>query len=232
MIGIYKIVNKETGKTYIGQSVNIERRFKEHCCKKDLVIDQAIEKHGKENFEFEIIEECDVSQLNEREQYYIQLYNTYQKGYNCHSGGSVQIGENNNNTFLTDDDVIQIRKEYAAHKRSKDIYKNFSNKVSYSSFMSIWEGKTWTHIMPEVYTEENRLYYSKQATNGELSPMASFTNDEVINMRERYVNETAKQIYDSYKDRCTYQTIQSILCGKSYKELPVYKKKEKKWINK
>ena len=86
--------------------------------------------------------------------------------------------------------------------------------------------------MPEVYTEANKLYYSKQATNGEKSPKAKFTNEEVIQMRERYVNESAKDIYKDYSDRCTYQTLQSILWGRAYKELPIYKKMEKKWINK
>jgi hypothetical protein len=62
--------------------------------------------------------------------------------------------------------------------------------------------------------------------------MSKFTNEEVINIRERYVNENAKQIYENYSDRCTYQAFQAILWGRTYKDLPIYKKKEKKWINK
>ena len=42
MIGIYKITKKIDGKSYIGQSNDIQRRFNEHKTKKDLIIDQAI----------------------------------------------------------------------------------------------------------------------------------------------------------------------------------------------
>ena len=85
--------------------------------------------------------------------------------------------------------------------------------------------------MPEVYTEENKRYYSREATNGEKSCKAKFTNDEVLRCRQRYMNETAQQIYQDFKDRCKYQSFQGILCGRSYKDLPIYLKKEKKWIN-
>ena len=46
MIGIYKIVKKENGKTYIGQSNDIERRIKEHQYKVDIPVELAIKKYG------------------------------------------------------------------------------------------------------------------------------------------------------------------------------------------
>jgi group I intron endonuclease len=60
MTGIYKITNKINGKVYIGQSINIERRWKEHISdkRKNSLIHLAIEKYGEKNFNFEIIEEC------------------------------------------------------------------------------------------------------------------------------------------------------------------------------
>ena len=50
-------------------------------------------------------------------------------------------------------------------------------------------------------------------------------------MRNRYVNESAKVIYKDYKERVAFQTFQMILWGRYYDNLPIYKKKEKKWIN-
>ena len=67
MIGIYKITKKENGKSYIGQSNDIERRFSEHKTKIDIPIEIAIKKYGADAFDFEVIEECETSQLNERE---------------------------------------------------------------------------------------------------------------------------------------------------------------------
>jgi hypothetical protein len=85
--------------------------------------------------------------------------------------------------------------------------------------------------MPEVFTEENKQYYIYENSRGSQSFKANFTNDEIINIRKRYVNESAKQIYLDYKDRVAFQTFQMILWGRYYDDLPIYKKKEKKWIN-
>lgn len=89
--GIYKIKNKKTNETYIGQSIHINQRFKEHIKgnKKPLsAIDKDIQLLGKDNFIFEIIEECSENKLNEREIYWIDYYNTYLgEGYNKTLGG-------------------------------------------------------------------------------------------------------------------------------------------------
>ena len=82
--GIYKIENLINGKLYIGQSVHIELRWQEHCrpSAKSL-IGKAISKYGKENFTFQILEECAESCLNEREAYYIRYYQSLvPNGYN------------------------------------------------------------------------------------------------------------------------------------------------------
>lgn len=97
--GIYCIKNLVNGKVYIGQSVNIKRRIKDHfvrafSCNKsndeyDKPLGRAIRKYGKENFEVTIIEECEKEKLNEREIYWIKFYNSTDKecGYNLSEGG-------------------------------------------------------------------------------------------------------------------------------------------------
>lgn len=87
MIGIYKITNKINGKFYIGQSVDIERRFMEHKTPHGTItsIKLAMRKYGKENFLFEVIEECSDEDLNEREMYWIA---TLKPQYNRCSGGT------------------------------------------------------------------------------------------------------------------------------------------------
>lgn len=86
--GIYKITNKLNNKAYIGQSIHIEERWKEHIWGKGnqpLHIDIA--KYGIENFNFEIIELCSKDQLLEKEKYWIKYFNTYPNGYNLNDGG-------------------------------------------------------------------------------------------------------------------------------------------------
>lgn len=87
MIGIYKITNKINNKSYIGQSNNVERRLKEHKCiehETNKSLKLAYKKYGIENFEFEILEECKLKELNEKEIYYIDMLKPQ---YNRTSGG-------------------------------------------------------------------------------------------------------------------------------------------------
>jgi len=82
--GIYKIENLLNHKVYIGQSIHIERRWMEHCrLSTSSVISDAIKKYGKENFSFQVLEECKVEELDKKEIYYIHKFNSLvPNGYN------------------------------------------------------------------------------------------------------------------------------------------------------
>lgn len=232
MIGIYKIVNKLNNKVYIGQSNDILRRFNEHKNRNVIQIDKAIQTYGVDNFSFEILEECELEELELKEKYYITLYDSIVKGYNVLPGGSSVIGENNGNAKVSEEDVKIIRQAYNEHQPQKKIYEQFKNKISFSSFQAIWQGQSWQHIMPEVFTPENKNYYIKQNSIGEKGSSSIFSDEEVLTMRQRYVNESAKEIYKDYQNRASYQTIQKLLWGNYYRHLPIYSKKSKQWINK
>ena len=98
MVGIYKYQNLINGKIYIGQSKDIARRKKDHVTRAfnnfstnseyDSPLHRAMRKYGLENFSFEIIEECEASQLNEREIFWIKYYDAQSNGYNLSPGGS------------------------------------------------------------------------------------------------------------------------------------------------
>lgn len=92
MIGIYKIKNLINGKCYIGQSIDINRRWRQHRTDyKDgtVTLYQAIKKYGLSNFSFEVIEECSIDELDDREIYWINYYDSYYNGYNETLGGSI-----------------------------------------------------------------------------------------------------------------------------------------------
>ena len=86
MIGIYKITSP-TKRIYIGQSINISKRFNEYRllhCKNQTKLYNYLKKHGYENHIFEIITECSIEELNELERYYQDCYNVISKnGLNC-----------------------------------------------------------------------------------------------------------------------------------------------------
>lgn len=86
--GIYKITNIENNMCYVGQAANIADRFKQHI-KRGVGAETATRNKlypamlsiGVENFTFEIIEECDRTLLNEREDYWQEYFKAKEFGY-------------------------------------------------------------------------------------------------------------------------------------------------------
>ena len=91
--GIYKITNQLNGICYIGQAVDIAKRWKDHA-KCGLGIDApvsnklyiAMQQDGLENFTWELLEKCSSAELNEKEKFYIELYQAKEYGYNSTKG--------------------------------------------------------------------------------------------------------------------------------------------------
>ena len=91
--GIYKITNQKNNMCYIGQSVDIATRWKNHA-KCGLGIDTPADNklykdmmsEGIWNFSWELLEECSKDKLNEKEKFYIELYQAKDYGYNSTKG--------------------------------------------------------------------------------------------------------------------------------------------------
>ena len=94
--GIYCIENTIDHKKYIGQSVDIKRRWSEHKLqlRKGIHVNSHLQrawnKYGADVFTFTVLEECDELQLEERERYYIEFHQAVSEdlGYNMNSGGA------------------------------------------------------------------------------------------------------------------------------------------------
>lgn len=90
-IGIYKITNIKNNKCCIGQSRDIERRWKYHKTNfqnptYDTYLYRAIRKYGLKNFSFEVLELCKEQELNDKEMFWIKKFNSFKNGYNCTTG--------------------------------------------------------------------------------------------------------------------------------------------------
>lgn len=93
--GIYKITNLNTNMCYIGQAVDVASRWKEHA-KCGLGIDTpagnklyaAMIEEGIWNFSWELLESCERALLDEKEKYYIGVYQASEFGYNSNKGNS------------------------------------------------------------------------------------------------------------------------------------------------
>lgn len=99
--GIYKITNVITGKVYIGSTTNFKNRWSSHICRlknnthHSIKLQNSVNKHNIENFKFEVLEECAKELLIEREQYWINEFDSFNNGYNSrpNADGRGEINE-------------------------------------------------------------------------------------------------------------------------------------------
>ena len=150
--GIYKITSP-TGKIYIGQSVNINKRighYKCASCKEQVKLYHSIKKHGWSKHQFEILCECDKTELNDLEKHYIKFYDTFntEHGLNLSDGGHT--------TKFTKESREKISKSKLGKKRPKSVRKKISKfklgKKTHPNF------KYSPHEY-EIYNNSNELVY-------------------------------------------------------------------------
>lgn len=89
---IYIINNDINNKVYIGQAIDVKQRFQAHCKPSSVkndndLVAKAIQKYGRQHFTYSILED-NIENYNEREQYWINHYNSIRpNGYNILKGG-------------------------------------------------------------------------------------------------------------------------------------------------
>ena len=140
MIGIYKISNNINKKIYVGQSVNIEECFSAHKSAYErnrhpkLPLYKAISKYRLENFSFDVIEEYEIKELDEREKYWISVLRSSinENGYNIRAGWDGMRCDNHPKHKLTKEDVEDIRKRCNGKERCKEVEKLYRDKIGQS----------------------------------------------------------------------------------------------------
>lgn len=205
MIGIYKYTNKKNGKIYIGRSTNIIRRKWEHYHNPSpySFFDQTLIKIGENCFDFEIIEECSVEELREKEKYWIKFYNccvldNKQGGYNLTHGGEEYRSEENPWAKLSMVQVNEIIEKLINTKISiQNLAKEYN--VHYNTISDINRCKTWAwaHDYQGNIREESQgsLY------RGDLNGTAVITE------------EVAKKIIEDIK----FSNLSLVAIGRKYK---------------
>lgn len=235
---IYKITNLVNQKIYIGLTTcSLKERWTGHlhCVKSDpRHLYRSMRKYGIENFKIEQIDKTDnLQELGRLEAYYIEKFNSRDPniGYNLCAGGVTNSLDDNGRARLKLADVVQIREIYhMGELRCKECWKMYKDKISYSAFQKIWEGTTWKTVMPEVYTPEMRALHSKQKQNpGQLNGNALYTDEEVLEIRKFYVNNTLQETYEKFGSKNKTKEGFRSLIASSYKHIPIYSKTKKIW---
>jgi len=172
MCGVYKITNKVNNKVYVGQSIDIKRRWHDHKiaafsknnAQFDAPLYRAMRKYGIENFSFTVLEECDQNDLDQKERDYIKKHNSHgNNGYNQTDGGSGF----ENKPKLSREIVAQIIDRLKSSiDNSEKIGQDFG--VSSHSIRAINRGVVW-RVDDEHYPIREHLASIKRENNHTLS---------------------------------------------------------------
>lgn len=229
MIGIYKITNNINGKCYIGQSGRLEGRLNSHkdfltsmrFHNNELYID--IQNEGIDNFTFEILEIIDITNIEEK---YIQEYinNGYQL-YNKILYPTDNKGVKNPLSKISEEQLKEIINLLKENQISNiEIAKQY--KCSPTVIDDINNGKRYI-----VEDENYPIRIERFTAKGSRNNSSLISEEEVLVIRHRYVKETISEIYKDYKDIYSSQkAFEGMVQGKTYKHIPIYKKREKIWI--
>lgn len=232
--GIYKI-NFPNGKVYIGKSVNIKQRIKEHNSDtRQEVLYLAITKYFKNNIEeFEILEECEREMLSEREKYWIKYYNSNlkEKGYNLTEGGDgAALGTLNASACFSEEDLKSIVKilqetEIPMYKIAEEFG---CNRITIERLNA-----------GETYYNSNLTYPIRQQKyvpkSGVLNGNSSLTQTELNSLIYDLKNTNIYMKDLSKKYKVSQSVITNINTGKRYfdetLEYPIRKKNKSRMLN-
>lgn len=197
LAGIYIIKNNINGKCYIGQSVKLRSRIKDHIrnaknCKLDLPIYRAIRKHGFHNFTIDIIESFTpdlnitnlelIRILDELEIKYIAEYKAYTEGYNCTKGGDFGV--------LGLKMTGEQKKKVSENTKKLIAEGVFGKRVYLYNFIDKYYIYAWTLTDAENITGLSRSNISRLCNNKYIHPfcnnfIAAYSKEELEDKKSK-----------------------------------------------
>ena len=203
MYYIYKFTNKKNGKHYIGQTNNLQKRYNGHKSESFnpkasgywLPFHCAIRKYGIENFSFDILEEIMDGEsqnfINEREQYFIQYYNSLKdnNGYNVTIGG-----DGCPKPPLSYEEKLERSKLFTG-KEIQDIQQRLLNDEEFDDIEKIYSPKLKRTFLVNINTGTN--FYNPD-----------FNYPLKKNAKSRFSQKEIQEIKTMIKQGLTYKTIQ------------------------
>jgi hypothetical protein len=188
IVGIYKITNLLNDKIYIGQSINILKRwikYRNLHCKSQKKLYNSFVKYGVENHKFEIIEECLIDLLNERERFWQDIHKA--------------LGENGLNLMLTQANGKSgtISEETRKKLKAKKLTELHKRKISDANKGRKLSEETKRKIS-DSQKKEKGYWYGKKLSDlhkEKLSKSAKGKNTWMLG--KKLSNETRKKISEN-----------------------------------
>lgn len=203
---IYCIENKVNGKKYIGQTVNYEKRHKEHIYNLEnnthinSHLQRAYNKYGKDNFNSYILSKVNVDDIYEEEKKWIEYYDTFKgEGYNLTIGGE-GTGSGENHPLYNSN--INKGKKHPMYGKNKDLVSIVKISESMRKYSDINYNNVYD-IMKSYFEEKlsqskiAKLFNSSESIIGEVINLDHWTVED-LDKRDLKCNSKGSKI--GYKD--------------------------------
>jgi len=219
--GIYCIRNLVNGKVYVGQSRDIKKRFTEHKRRlrnnrhANMHLQKSWAKYGSANFTFEILEECFVAVIDEREMFYISKYEKINGIYNLQEGGSggipseeikIKIRDKRKHQVITEETRRKISEANKGHtswtkgKTQTEETKRKIRKSTKESMTNEVRQKMSKSHMGIKMTKETKKKISEANKGKKFSSEHRLKISEAAK-RRIYTEETKQKISDAKKGK-------------------------------
>lgn len=241
--GIYQIINKVNGKSYIGSSIRLNKRWKRHLtdlkCNvhHSLALQRAFHKYGSDNFEFNVLENCEEVLLLEREQYYLDNlkpeYNICNTAGNCL--GVKQSEETKEKRKLSNskywdsigrkhkDKLRLVKKQNALIKQQKEqrnlqIIEDLKSGVRQDMIAKKY------NLSPSAITELKKKYCpelnNKEIRKGSNNNFSKLTEEKVKEIKYLLKDKVKQQIIAN-KYNVKLRTIKAIQSGQNWNHIKI-----------
>ncbi|KLA21064.1 hypothetical protein B4078_5392 [Bacillus cereus] len=196
-IGIYKITNKLNGKCYIGQSINIPKRWENHKCMNgnhSYPLYLAFKKYGIDNFSFEVLEYCSKEELEHKEYFYILLYDSTNHGYNQTLNTRNPLLDDEIMKKAIENMTINHRTEEHREKQrhiTRELWKNEDYKEKLMKIFQSEEFKDKISLASKKLWEEKREELLDSLRKSWDDP--DFRKKRSENQKKRFLNEEYKE---------------------------------------
>lgn len=201
--GVYKITHIASGKSYIGISKNIERRWIQHKSwantgKRRSAIYAAFQKYGIDAFSWQIIEQCQPDQLEIREQHWIAVFDTFRNGYNLTAGGEY-------NKELSEESRKRMSDAHKGKKQSEElIAKRIKRGENHYGFGKTRNDETKRKISEKLtglkQSDETKEKRSKSLTGRKMSSEA-VEKSRLARTGIKFSEQARKNLSDAHKGK-------------------------------
>lgn len=241
LCGIYKITQKSTNRVYIGQTkMKFKKRYWHHVWKlndgthDNKFLQNAWNKYGEADFEFEVVEILNKDEdMNQKEIYYINKFNTFHNGFNMTSGG-----EGKKDCPMSDEAKLVVGNKNKHHMLGKKHSEETKRKMRFSSPRRKLTNELKDKLINSRLGSKHSKSAKQKMREAKLGVGKVINQSLAIEIKTRLVKgETIKDISDRLN--VDYAIVKSILLEKAWVHIIVddwdafmkeYKKRKKTLI--